>query len=374
MARILHVLNSPRAEGTPRLVLDWLTVSGHDQAVAFLSGDPPDLLDQFRRTGAVLAVGDAIVPGPRKFLRISRSVSRWVREYRPDLVIAWPLGFSHWIFLGARSAGSRAALLSHGGNPPGLDWVNRYVMGWICLWTTAMCRGRMIACSRYVQRQYRGIALIPSATIGFAYNSVQGKTVSARAELARSGRTTREPLRAVMVATLERHKDHPTLIRAAALLRDRGIRIEIGLAGTGREEPALRRLAADLGVEGLVKFLGMRADVPELLGQSDLFVLSTTPQEGRPGVIMEALAAGLPIVASDVEPVREVLEDGRWGFLVPRSDAEALATAIETLVRRLPLDPAGFAAGQAHAYEFTPQRMIADYLREAGMAQSTLRT
>jgi glycosyltransferase involved in cell wall biosynthesis len=372
MTRILHVLNSPRAEGTPRLVLDWLTVGEHDQAVAFLSGDPPDLLDQFRRAGTVLGIGDAIVPGPRKFLNISRLASRWVREYRPDVVIAWPLGFSHWIFLGARAAGSRAALLSHGGNPPGLDWVNRYVMGWICLWTTALCRGRMVACSRYVQRQYREIALVPSATIGFAYNSVQGKTVGARAALARAGRREQGTIHAVMVATLEKHKDHPTLIRAAALLRDRGVTIEIGLAGTGREETALRALAAQLGIDGRVKFLGMRSDIPELLGQSDIFILSTTPQEGRPGVIMEALAAGLPIVASDVEPVREVLEEGRWGSLVPKGDAEALATAIETLAARLPPDPVEVAAGQAHANEFTPQRMIADYLLVAGVAQSHL--
>ena len=133
MTRILHVLTSPRAEGTPRLVLDWLTVAQHEQGVAFLQGEPADLLEDFRRTGCWLRTGAAIVPGPRKFVAIARAVHGWVREFEPNVVIAWPTGFSHWIFLGARAAGSRAALLSHGGNPPAAHWFGRYVATWICL-------------------------------------------------------------------------------------------------------------------------------------------------------------------------------------------------------------------------------------------------
>src|SRR5580658_5733815 len=154
MARILHVLASPRAEGTPRLVLDWLTVKGHEQAVVFLSGDPPDLLAEFRAAGCLLGTGDTVVPGPGKFLRMARFVRGHVKEHQPDVVIAWPMGFSHWVFLGARAAGSRAALLSHCGNPSGAGWPYGHLLTWICLWTTALCRGRVVACSRYVQGRF----------------------------------------------------------------------------------------------------------------------------------------------------------------------------------------------------------------------------
>ena len=70
-----------------------------------------------------------------------------------------------------------------------------------------------------------------------------------------------------------------------------------------------------------MEFLGSRRDVPALLGQSDVFVFSTTKEEGLGTVLIEALAAGLPVVASDVPACREALEGGKWGALVPAADA-----------------------------------------------------
>ncbi len=366
MARILHVLATPRAEGTPRLVLDWLAVKEHEQAVIFLAGDPPDLLAEFRATGRLLGVGDVLVRGPRKFLKISGFSRDHVRAFQPDVVVAWAMGFSHWVFLGARAAGSRAALLSHCGNPSGTGWPYGPLLTWICLWTTGACGGRVVACSRYVKDRFREIPLVPNSIVGLAYNCVQGALISSRAGEARRSRPPGSGFRAVMVATLEAHKDHATLIRAAALLRGQGVEMEICLAGSGSLEPSLRAMAAELGVDGSVKFLGARRDVPELLGTSDVFVLSTTPNEGRPGVIMEALAAGLPIIASDVKPVREVLEEGRWGTLVPAGNAGALAEALAAAARYGPPDKTRMAEGQAYAAGYTPERMIADYLDVAG--------
>jgi glycosyltransferase involved in cell wall biosynthesis len=365
MARILHVLASPRAEGTPRLVLDWLTVKGHEQAVVFLSGDPPDLLAEFRGTGCLLGTGDTVVPGPGKFLRMARFVRGHVKEHQPDVVIAWPMGFSHWVFLGARAAGSRAALLSHCGNPSGAGWPYGHLLTWICLWTTALCRGRVVACSRYVQGRFREIPLVPNSIVGFAYNSVQAARISHRADEARRLRP-QGGFRVIMVATLESHKDHATLIRAAALLQSWGVVAEVLLAGSGTLEEPLKALSAELGANRTVTFLGARRDVPELLGQCDLFVLSTTADEGRPGVVLEALAAGIPVLASDVKPLREVLDGGRWGTLVPAGDPKALAERIAEFARSGPPDASKVAACRSHAAHFTPERMIDDYLREAG--------
>jgi glycosyltransferase involved in cell wall biosynthesis len=366
MARILHVVASPRAEGTPRLVLDWLAVRGHEQSVLFLTEDPPDLLPAFRAACGAVVVGNTLVPGPRKFWRMMTLARAQVRALRPDVVVAWPMGFSHWIFLGARFAGSRASLLSHAGNPPGRGWKHRLLLTWICLWTTAACGGRVVACSRYVQRRFMEIPLVPASILGFAYNCVQTSRVASRADEARRRRPPAGVFRAVMVATLEGHKDHATLIRAAGLLRGRAVPIEILLAGAGGLEPSLRALAGEAGAGDTIKFLGARCDVPEILGGCDVFVLSTTPSEGRPGVILEALAAGLPIIASDVEPLREVLENGRWGTLVPPGDPEALAAALTAASRSGPPAPSRIAECRAHAAGFTPERMIADYLHEAG--------
>ncbi len=365
MTRILHVLTSPRAEGTPRLVLDWLGVERCEQGVAFLNGEPADLIEDFRRTGCWLRTGQALVPGPRKFFEIARASCGWVREFRPDMVIAWPTGFSHWIFLGARAAGSRAALLSHGGNPPTAGWVDRYVKTWLCLWTTALCGGRLVACSRYVQQRFREIPLVPGSIVGFAYNSLRAETIALRAETARAARAVGEPFRAIMVATLEQHKDHATLLRAMRILWERGVRLELVLAGAGQLEAELKSLAVQLGVSHMVKFLGVRRDIPELLGQSDVFVFSTTLQEGFGVVLFEALAAGLPIIASAVNPIREVLQGGRWGTLVAPGDAIALADALEKSMRTAQADDSLPAARRTFAAGFSPEQMVGDYLREA---------
>lgn len=370
MTRILHVLTSPRAEGTPRLVLDWLGVEGHEQGVVFLTGEPADLLGDFCQTDCWLRVGHTLVPGPRKFAAIVAQAREWVREFQPDVVIAWPTGFSHWIFLGARLAGSSAALLSHGGNPPAQNWFGRYVATWVCLWITAACGGRLVACSRYVQRCFRDIPLVPAGVVGFAYNSLRAEAIALRAETARTTRPAGEPFRIIMVATLEAHKDHATLLRAAGALAARCQDWEIVLAGAGSLARDLEQLAVQLGVSKRVHFLGSRSDVPELLGRSDLFVLATTPNEGRPGVILEALAAGLPIVASDVEPLREVLEGGRWGRLVPAGDPSALAAVLaDTIARHVTAAEA--PQRRAFATAFTPQRMLVDYLEEAELHRRT---
>src|SRR5207248_2428186 len=100
------------------------------------------------------------------------------------------------------------------------------------------------------------------------------------------------------------------------------------LAGEGSLRATLQAEAHDLGCAGAVEFLGTRLDVPELLAHARLFVFSTTRQEGLGTVLFEALAVGLPVVASDVPACREALRGGEFGRLVPPGDSAALADAI----------------------------------------------
>jgi glycosyltransferase involved in cell wall biosynthesis len=362
MARILHVVTSLRAEGTPRIVLDWLTSNDHLQGVLALSSEPDDLLADFRETRCWLRIGDAICPGPRKFLEIMRLSRRSIVDFRPDLVVAWPAGFSHWVFLGARAGFSGAKLLSHAGNPPDRKWFGRYVATWLCLSLTALCGGKMVACSQYVQRLYREIPLVPKRLVAFAYNSVRAEGISIRASTARAARAADKVFRVIMVATLESHKDHANLLLAAKILQDRGLQIEVLLVGAGKLESHLKALADKLNVNGTVRFLGARRDIPELLGQSDLFVLSTTAQEGWGVVVVEALAAGLPIVASDLEPLREVLENGKWGVLVQPGNPSALADAIAKAAQRHGQTLDSQPLGVSHARSFSVARMMDSYL------------
>jgi glycosyltransferase involved in cell wall biosynthesis len=135
--------------------------------------------------------------------------------------------------------------------------------------------------------------------------------------------------RLIAVGRLQAPKDAVTLVRALAALRDRPF--EAVLVCDGPDRPAVEEEVRRLGLESAVELLGERDDVPELLGTADVFVLSSN-SEGLPLSILEAMAAGLPVVASNVGGVSEVVLDGDTGLLVPPGDAQSFAAAIERLL------------------------------------------
>jgi glycosyltransferase involved in cell wall biosynthesis len=138
-----------------------------------------------------------------------------------------------------------------------------------------------------------------------------------------------EPLRLLSVGRLRAPKDFGTLARAIAALPGGAVRLRI--AGDGPDRPGLEAELRRLGVAGAVELLGTRADVDELLADSDALVLSSR-SEGFPMSVVEAMAAEVAVVASSVGGVPEAVADGETGLLVPPGDAEALAGALRSLV------------------------------------------
>jgi glycosyltransferase involved in cell wall biosynthesis len=146
---------------------------------------------------------------------------------------------------------------------------------------------------------------------------------------ARARETSAATPRLVMVGRFQAPKDPVTLIRALAMLRE--TRFEALFVGDGPDRPAVEEEVQRLGLESAVQFLGERSDVPALLATADVFVLSTR-SEGLPLSILEAMAAGLPVVASNVGGVPELVLDDATGLLVPPADPHALAGALERLL------------------------------------------
>jgi glycosyltransferase involved in cell wall biosynthesis len=139
------------------------------------------------------------------------------------------------------------------------------------------------------------------------------------------------------VGRLTRAKGHPHLLRALALLAGDFPRLVCLLIGDGDERAPLEALAAELKIEKRVRFLGYRSDVAELYSIGDAFVLPSE-WEGLPISLLEAMAAGLPCVATRIAGTAEVIRDGN-GLLVPPQDPPALAAAL----RRILEDPEGAA-------------------------------
>jgi glycosyltransferase involved in cell wall biosynthesis len=167
-----------------------------------------------------------------------------------------------------------------------------------------------------------------------------------------------------IVAHLADHKGHTYLIRATQALKRRAPRIKVVIVGDGPLRWDLDRQAREDGVADMVFFLGFREDVPRILGSLDLFVLSSK-LEGMGTSIMDAMASRLPVVATRVGGIPEVVADGRTGLLVPPEDPEALAAAIlrlyqdRALARRL-----GEAGYQVVHEKFSAQSMAGRIIRE----------
>jgi glycosyltransferase involved in cell wall biosynthesis len=137
----------------------------------------------------------------------------------------------------------------------------------------------------------------------------------------------------LMASRFGRQKDHATLVRALALLQSRDLTPRLAFAGGGkqRQRKAAETLVGRLGLGAQVQFLGLVGDMPALLARHRIFVLSTH-YEGMPLALLEAMAAGCACIGSDVVGVREVIDPGRTGLLVPEGDAQALADALADLI------------------------------------------
>lgn len=168
---------------------------------------------------------------------------------------------------------------------------------------------------------------------------------------------------AVLVARLCPEKDVPTLLDAVALAVSRRPDFRLQIAGDGICLPELRRRAAELNLDGHVAFLGMVDDVPALLAGARLLVLSSI-SEGVSLTLLEAMACGLPVIATRVGGTPEVVADGATGLLVPPRDPSALAAALLELYadvgrcRRL-----GEVGRRRVEESFDVRRMVARYER-----------
>lgn len=181
------------------------------------------------------------------------------------------------------------------------------------------------------------------------------------------------PVRTILtVANLRKEKAHDILLRAAALLAPSHPDLTFVIAGDGPRAAELRALSAALGLSQCVRFLGHVEDVPALLGGAQAFVLPSI-SEAFPNAAIEAMAAGLPVVASAVGGLLDLVDHERTGLLVTPSDPNALAGAIEMLVAN-PARAArlGAAAREDVAQRYSFDRMVRSfedlYLTHLGLA------
>lgn len=167
-----------------------------------------------------------------------------------------------------------------------------------------------------------------------------------------------QPPRLIMVARFNEQKDQATLLKAISQIKSYDFHLD--LVGSGLSLESCKTLAASLGILDKVSFLGDRRDVPELLAKSQIFILSTH-YEGLPISILEAMRAGLPIVATSVNGIPEEIEDEKTGSLVGHQDVKELTNALSKLIMSTDIrQQMGQKGREKYLQEFTVERMVTE--------------
>ena len=162
------------------------------------------------------------------------------------------------------------------------------------------------------------------------------------------------------VARLHRQKGLTYLVRATREISQVFPAVKIMVVGSGPLRKKLETEARRLGVENHLSFVGERRDIPQLLSVFDVFVLSSL-WEGLPYVLMEAAALAKPVVATDVEGVREIIKPGETGLLVSPKNPEGLARGVITLLQdREQASKLGMNLKREAAGQFGLDRMLAE--------------
>ena len=317
--RVLQVISELGSGGAETLVAGMAMAGesvGWRSAVAGGGGHRADAL-----RAAGVPVFDVPVPRRRAsgVLRAARATRVAVRRFRPDVVLAHNVSASVVARLAVTGRRVPVVTVFHG-----------------------VAEADHAGAARILRHTSRAVVAVADAAADrLRAAGLAEPVVVPNAVFPRAPRAGRAAVRAALgladdvpvalcVARLEPQKRHDVLLAAWALV-DGAVLL---LAGDGSQRAALKARCAELGVGGRVRFLGTREDVPDLLAAADLTVL-TSDWEGMPIAVLESMAAGRPVVSSDVDGVREALAGG-GGLLVPPGDPEATARALRALL----FDPA----------------------------------
>ena len=325
--RIVYIITKAAPIGGAQIHVRDLAaaVAGRGHTPMVITSGSGTFIDDLRRLNIPVVILEHLTAPirPLSDLRALREIRSSLATLKPDLIAAHSSKAGILARVAARSLGVPVVFTVHGwafteGVPPLQAALYRQVERLV-----GPLASRIITVSEYDRRLGLAARVAPADRLVTVHNGMPDVGPDLRADPARS------PARLVMVARYGAQKDHPTLLRALAELR--GHAWELDLIGDGPLMAQTEALAADLGVADRVHFLGQRNDVDRILAAAQVCLLITN-WEGFPLSILEAMRAGLPVVASAVGGVAESVRDGETGYLVPRGAVAPLRERIERLL------------------------------------------
>lgn len=317
------------------------------------------LADQFERRDFRVQVQ----PNPHTIdLPLLWRFLRTVRKERIDVIHAHELGMGFYAAVTARLLSLPCVITLHGRSSSATRSASR-----VRAYRFAMRSCRTVAVSHELATWISDRFGLDQDELRVIHNGVDAvevdveKVATHRREVRRELGIGDDAVVATTVGRLFAVKNHPLLLQAARRVAVSEPSTHFVLVGDGPERSRLQSLTASLGLDGRVHFLGERGDVDRILAASDLFVLPSL-SEGLSIAILEAMAAGLPVVATDVGDNHFLIKNGLNGFLVESGDEEALADRVLALRRdsglRRELGTEGRRLTRDH---YSSARMLAQY-------------
>ena len=283
----------------------------------------------------------------------SARLFRAFRRSRPDIVHCHNKAATVRAAAAARLAGARAIVATRHGMGPRPFRLRTELKFWVI---AAVLCDRVVAVCEAARRNLAAGAPPVAHKLVTIRNGAQAPAVGT------AGITRRAGFTLISVGRLVRAKRFDILLQAVAQARQAVPDLGLWIVGAGAEEQALRRLCAGLDLDTTVRFCGERRDVWNWLRAADVFVLSST-SEGLPISMLEAMAAGLPVIVTEAGAMPELVTMSGAGRTVPPGNVTSLARAIVDFAeRRHELPALGARAASCYGMHFTPQRMAADYL------------
>lgn len=356
-AQVLHILGTPRAEGTPRLVLDWLSDKTVLQEVLFLENKPADLVSMFDAAGVKVSYRSKTL-SLNIMLRVfvlPFVVWKYCKKHKPERVISWNQGFGYLVALGAKLAGINTIMI-HAGCASEIHpkWGTTYHK--FTSKVISFCNATLVCASEHIRNSYIKAGYEGRVRLRVVYNCVD------LSKFQFSGNYDRKQ-QCIYVANLEETKDHKSLIKAWEKVNAELPDAQLLCVGRGDLHEILEKYAESKKLSESITFTGFRTDIPQLLNESKVFVFTSTHKEGFGTVLLEALSCGLKVVAFSEPAPNEVLKNGEYGVLVENRDVDVLA---DTLVSALvsPLSKDEIRHNIQYAEEFSVKNMIQGYLKQ----------
>jgi len=286
----------------------------------------------YREAGVSLSRVPRSKKRPVKFLH---DLAAAIKSRDPDIVHCWLFSGTIWGRWGAMRAGCKNIVLSYRssylGYPKTTAWIDRLSR---CLSSANVhYLACSLACANAIAKQLR----LPPSLFHVIYNGIDTNRFDAPAgdchqRLLNQLGIADDKTVITMVGRLTRAKNYETVLNVAQRSRENGLSLHFLIVGHGEEEARLKNLARELDVQQMVHFLGLRTDIAEILCASDIF-LFTSLWEGLPNTLLEAMAAGLPIVSTNFAAVDELIDNGENGTIVPMRDVNHIYAAVNNYLQ-----------------------------------------